>query len=236
MYESLAKYYDDFMQEVPYDEWADFLASIIGDGKEGMDVGCGSGALTVRLAKKGYAVTGSDVSPQMLSVCAQKLGEQGLSVPLVLQSADKLLSPVPLDFITASCDVVNYLRRPEKFFARAYNNLKKGGVLIFDVSTEYKLRSVLANNVFTEERDGVLYVWENYLNAKSVDMVLNFFEEREDGAYERTTDEQTQYIHSEEDVLKALKSVGFKKIKTCGFLKKSRPKQNAERVHFIAYK
>lgn len=236
MYESLASFYDIFMQDTPYDEWANFLADIIGDARDGMDVGCGSGALTVRLAKAGYCVTGTDVSTQMLSMCAERLAAEGISIPLVQQSAERLQSLSPLDFITASCDVVNYLRRPESFFARAYNNLKKGGVLIFDVSTEYKLRNVLGNNVFSDERDGVLYVWENYLNARSVDMVLSFFKEREDGTYERSTEEQRQYIRSESEIISALNAAGFKKIRTCGFLKKSKPKPNAERVHFIAYK
>lgn len=236
MYENLSLYYDTFMQEVPYDEWADFLALVIGDRKKGFDVGCGSGNLTLPLAERGYEITGSDVSAEMLSVFASRLANAGKSIPLVLQSAERLDCGEKQDFITANCDVVNYISRPIKFFARAYNNLNDNGVLVFDVSSEYKLREILANNVFTEEREDVTYVWENYLNRKSVDMFLTFFAPDGNGKYEKSVDEQTQFIYSEEELKKMLYEVGFTKVKTCGFLKSSKPKKREERIHFIAYK
>ncbi len=236
MYEQLSNYYDDFMQEVPYDEWVDFLAYIIGNRKRGFEVGCGTGSIALRLIERGYAVSGCDVSTEMLSVCRARADEVGLDIPLYQMSGENLVCGEKQEFITANCDVVNYMKKPEKFFARAYNNLTDGGVLIFDISSEYKLKEILGNSVFTEENNGVTYIWENALNRDSVDMFLTFFVPDGKGKYEKKTEEQRQYIHGEQEIIEKLKTAGFSKVKSVNFLSTRRGKAKCERIQFIAIK
>ena len=50
-----------------------------------LDVGCGTGALTVMLAHKGARVTGIDIAPPMLSQAAKRVGEEGLVDPVELK-------------------------------------------------------------------------------------------------------------------------------------------------------
>ncbi len=238
MYEILSEYYDKFMADVPYAEWTDYIVKILGDRRRGRDAGCGTGKFTVALKNAGYDVTGSDLSPEMLTKAAEYAKKSGTDVKFVLQSADKLEDARPLDFITACCDVVNYLKNPTKFFRRAYEALAPGGVLAFDISTAYKLRNILGNNVFTESTDEVTYVWENALDEKrrAVDMRLTFFIKQANDYYSKRTDEQTQYIHEEEEIIRDLRDAGFNKITTRGFLKNRRPTERDERIVFAAYK
>lgn len=238
MYNSLAAYYDKFMQDVPYGAWISYVENFLKGRKRGMDVGCGTGAFTVALKKAGYDVSGCDVSPEMLTEAAARIRREGLSVPLYLQSADKIEATKPLDFILACCDVVNYLKKPSVFFAKAYSALKSGGVLIFDISTEYKLKEILGNNTFTDTSDGVTYIWENSLDPKNrcVDMRLTFFERGVNNLYSKSVDEQTQYIHTADGITATLAAAGFADVKTYGFLKKSAPKADEQRIHFVAYK
>lgn len=67
MYEKLAEYYDKFMSDVPYEEWVDYAESFLPKGGSGRDVGCGTGKFTVALKKRGFSVSGSDVSGEMLA-------------------------------------------------------------------------------------------------------------------------------------------------------------------------
>ena len=58
-----------------------------------LDIGCGTGALAVMLARKGAHVTGIDISPPMLSQAAQHVHEEDLGDRVVL----KELGVVDLD-------------------------------------------------------------------------------------------------------------------------------------------
>jgi ubiquinone/menaquinone biosynthesis C-methylase UbiE len=74
------------------------VAARVRRGDQVMDLGCGSGALAVMLAKKGAVVTGIDVAPQMLSLAAQRVREEGLEDRVAL----KELGAVELDTAFAS--------------------------------------------------------------------------------------------------------------------------------------
>lgn len=238
MYEILSEYYDKFMSDVPYAEWADYIAKLVGDRRRGRDVGCGTGKFTVALKNAGYDVAGSDVSPEMLTKAAEFAKRSGTDVKFILQSADKLDDAHLLDFVTACCDVVNYLKTPSKFFRKAYAALAPGGALVFDVSTAHKLRNIIGSNVFTESTDEVTYVWENALDEKrrAVDMRLTFFIKRSDNLYAKRADEQTQYIHEEGTLVDELRQAGFRKVEAYGFLKSRKPVPTDERIVFAAYK
>ncbi len=236
MYEKLAKFYDIFMRDVPYEKWADYLTRFLSNKKTGMDVGCGSGALTIALTKRGFDVVGCDISPEMLQMACRNAASERVKATFILQSAAAIRPSKPLDFITASCDVVNYLSSPLTFFKSAYTALKADGVLIFDISSEYKLRTVLGNNVFTDETDDVVYVWENSLGKNAVNMRLTFFEKNENGLYERSVEEQTQYIHTEEKLRRLLGDAGFTHVERYEFFTKAAPSEKAERIQFVAYR
>lgn len=236
MYEKLATFYDTFMNDVPYDKWTEYLASFLSNKKSGVDVGCGSGKFTINLLKRGYHITGCDISAEMLSKAYENAQKEGVKATFSLQSALSFKTARPIDFVLASCDVVNYLANPLGFFKSAYKALKDDGVLIFDISSEYKLKNILANNVFTESTPFVTYIWENFLSKNCVDMRLTFFEKTTEDLYSKSTEEQTQYIFTQEKLTEMLTAVGFNKIEKYGFLSKSAPQKNEERIHFVAYK
>ncbi len=75
MYNSFAYVYDEFMENVPYERWAQMLADILrADGIEDgllLDLGCGTGTLTRMMADLGYDMTGVDLSADMLSVARE---------------------------------------------------------------------------------------------------------------------------------------------------------------------
>ena len=76
MYEGFARAYDYLMADVDYDAWAErylmLAAEFCDDVLTAVDCACGTGALTVRLAEKGIAVTGVDISEEMLRIAGGK--------------------------------------------------------------------------------------------------------------------------------------------------------------------
>jgi demethylmenaquinone methyltransferase/2-methoxy-6-polyprenyl-1,4-benzoquinol methylase len=61
------------------DEAYDRLASRIEKGQRVLDLGCGTGALTLRAAQRGADVKGIDVNPQMLEIAQRRANEAHLA-------------------------------------------------------------------------------------------------------------------------------------------------------------
>lgn len=61
------------------DEAYDRLASHIERGRQVLDIGCGTGALTLRAAQRGAKVKGIDINDQMLEIARQRAKSGGLS-------------------------------------------------------------------------------------------------------------------------------------------------------------
>ena len=71
----------------------ELLAAVAG-ARRVLDLGCGSGRLTVALARAGAAVTGLDTSRERLAQARRRAGESGVELELVEANMD---DPLPFD-------------------------------------------------------------------------------------------------------------------------------------------
>ena len=245
MYREFASVYDPLMSEVDYDAWAEYLIGFLKERlgqppKAVAECACGTGEITLRLAKAGYAVTGLDLSPEMLSVAAEKARRAGRQIPFVRQDMRFLSLHKPVDAVIAACDGVNYLTSREQvqnFLNAAFRALKSGGILLFDVSSRYKLSTVLGDNTFGEDNGEQAYLWRNHYDneTKLIEMQLTFF--RKKGTlYERFPETHIQRAHSEKELLNALTRAGFQDCVCFDAFTRSEPKADSERLQFAAYK
>jgi hypothetical protein len=136
---------------------------------------------------------------------------------------------------------VNYLTTGEDvkaFFAAAHKALRTGGALAFDISSRHKLRDKMGNAFFGEERDDVAYLWQNQYDEQNhvIQMDLTFFVEREDGLYERFTEQHEQRAHTAEEICAWLSECGFAEITVYGDRSFDAPDDHCERIHFSAKK
>lgn len=212
MYEILAKYYDDLMDDFDYDAYEKFILENLKDvsGGFGYDLASGSGEMAVRLKRSGYKVVGGDVSPEMLEKATEKARKARLDVPFVFSDLNDLRLEKKCDFVTAICDGFNYVRQKnlETAFSRIYDALNVGGVFIFDVSSANKLENILGNNLFYEDDENLTYFWQNTKKGVKINMDLIFFE-RDGDLYRRFDESESQYIHKTKDVESALTAAGF---------------------------
>ena len=75
-YSAFAYVYDELMDNVPYDDWAEYLIGLLKENgvEDGLvcELGCGTGQMTRRLAAAGYDMIGIDLSEEMLDVAREQ--------------------------------------------------------------------------------------------------------------------------------------------------------------------
>lgn len=244
MYEELASVYDLFTDDYDYKKWSDYYLRLVTPPGKSLkylcECGCGTGSLTVHLAQRLPKMVASDISEEMLRAAQAKARKAGVQVPFVCQDMRALELPRKCDAVIACCDAVNYLLTEEdvkQFFTAAYNNLKSGGRLAFDISSRYNLMS-MKDGFFGEERDSAAYLWQNSFDeeTQTLTMDITFFVEAENGLYRRFTEVHTQRAHAQGEITQWLSDCGFANIGVFGNMTNDAPKDDELRLHFVAEK
>lgn len=239
-YGDFAGAYDALTFNVPYDEIARYYAGILRgmtDGARLLDMGCGTGNLTVRLAEMGFDVIGQDASSEMLTVAAAKSDR----VQWICQNMAQTELGGEVDMIISTLDSVNHLESAEEIlrcFRAAADNLKDSGAFVFDVNTVFKHREILGNNTFVYDVDGVYCVWQNEFDPSdnSVGIELDLFFEEEDGVYIRGGESFREIALGESELCGLLKRAGFCVEHVYEYLTFDKPSDSSEKLLIAARK
>ncbi len=125
---------EEFKQRIHKFETA--LAKWVPNQANILDYGCGTGAISFKLAKKGYKVTGIDVAPGMVEQANQKKGD-GLDLEFSILPAD-LATAFPQKFDAIVCSsVIEYIEDDLKLLKDFSQILKPGGYLIISIPNAY---------------------------------------------------------------------------------------------------
>ncbi len=218
-YFNLSRFYDNIILDEEYNSWLDTLADFTiknSPNFKGVDFACGSGIFTRKLKDLKCDVYGVDISQEMLEKAIQSNNKLKYNVQYIKGDMRTFKAFSKVGFITCVNDGINYVKNSDlvKTFKNFYKNLIEGGVAVFDISSEYKFKQILASNVFGDNNENLSYIWFNELSndGKEININISFFEKVQD-KYIRYNEEQTQYIHTEEEILLALKESGFSSIK-----------------------
>ncbi len=237
-YTNLAKWFEYLNDDCDYEKWLQSLLAKLKnyDLRTGLDVGCGGGWFTRALQKHGYAMTGMDISPEMLDFAQEKSIAEGVRSEYILGDISAKRLSRRFDFVTAINDCVNYIpkTRLKKAFTNVAASLKAGGVFLFDVSSPRKFERKIANTVSVDDRDDVTYLSFNRLEKDVATMEVTLFCRRKDGAYERTDETHTQFVYTPEEIESALKASGFTLVEKSGHL--GADTASADRLVFLAVK
>lgn len=241
-YTILAEFYDLLTTDVPYQRWADYIEKHFARHKTPVhsivELGCGTGTLAAILAERGYQMTAVDLSPDMLSVAAEKC--ERLNVQLVCQDMSRLALPEQTDAVICCLDSLNYVTRPalvQRTFKRVFDALKPGGLFLFDVKTPFALESA-DGQVYIDENDEVYCVWRGEYDKRRriCGYGIDLFALQEDDCWLRDGEYHEEYAYTMEELSDWLSDAGFRKIRQFGNLKFSAPKEGEERVFFTARK
>jgi ubiquinone/menaquinone biosynthesis C-methylase UbiE len=245
-YGDFAYVYDYLMKDVPYDDWMEFLKAKIQkftvSGNRILEIACGTGELSVRLAKTGFNITGVDLSEDMLTVAKQKAMQNGVDIELFHQNMCELEGLGQFDIITIFCDSLNYLSNPEEIqetFQRVYSHLNKSGLFIFDVHSIYKMEKIFLNQTYAENDDKVSYIWNCFEGEfpNSIEHDLTFFMlDEATSQYERFDEWHVQRTYPVQDFIQWLEEAGFKVLEVNADFHYSSPIKTSERIFFTCQK
>ena len=189
-YTGFAEVYDELMDNVPYEEWAAFVVSVLKEYGVGgvvpedtgelaknlaterntvLDLGCGTGTLTELLARAGFDMIGVDNSEEMLEIAIQKRERSGSDILYLLQDMREFELYGTVGAVCSVCDSLNYILEDEdmvKVFSLVNNYLYPGGIFVFDFNTVYKYEQVIGDATIAENREDCSFIWENYYDRE----------------------------------------------------------------------
>lgn len=236
-YDALAASYDGLMADGIYRRRADYLEKLFQKStipvRTVLDLACGTGTIACLLAAKGYDVTATDLSEEMLTQGMNKAAALERPPFFLLQSMPKLHLLEPVDAAVSTLDSLNYLTREKDIretFRRVFRYLKPGGSFIFDVNTPYKLRRMDCQ-LYTDETEDSYCVWRTFFSEKTkiCTYQVDLFRLQADGAWERDYEEHRERAWSAEELTAFLTDAGFEKIAITGDLTRRPPKDTEDR-------
>ena len=240
-YQAFAAFYDELMEEARYSERCGYLLKLL--ERHGhpagltLDLACGTGSLTIELAKRGVDVYGADGSVDMLSEAMQKSMEEGLQILFLNQRMEELDLYGTIDTCFCTLDSLNHITDIE-VLRRAIDRvglfMNPNGLFVFDVNTVYKHREVLGNNAFILENDRVFCAWQNTLtDNNTVAIDLDFFEE-DNGVYNRYSESFCERAYTDGELSMLLEEAGFAVEAVYGDMTFEPPDPDEQRSVYVA--
>ncbi len=215
-YEVLAEYYDKLNEDADYGALFCAILHYLKLHKihSGIiaDLGCGTGEMSLRLAKEGYDMIAVDASVEMLCVARQKAYENEVqSILFLQQNITQLDLYGTINAAICTFDTLNHIG-PYSEFCKALKKtalfLEPNCPFIFDMNTIYKHEKILANNAFEHKQENVSYEWQNTIdkekNRTQISIVLSEDEKEigEELFYE--------YYYSLQEIENACRQAGLK--------------------------
>lgn len=244
-YTNFAEVYDTFMDNVPYEEWADYLQDILKEYQieDGLilELGCGTGSMTEILAYKGFDMIGVDNSEDMLELAMEKRTKSGYDILYLLQDMREFELYGTVRAIVSVCDCINYVTEEEdleQVFRLVNNYLDPEGIFVFDFNTEYKYEHVLGEQVIAEDREDCSFIWDNYYDEEEkineYELTLFVRDGKTPDLYRKYQEVHYQRAYALSQIKTYIEKAGLKFIKAYDGYTKNKPMCNSERICVVA--
>ncbi len=241
MYHVLAGVYDQ-MQDVDYEAFADYYEAVFArfdcQPKLVLDLGCGTGNITLCMAKRGYDMIGLDASPEMLGIAGEKALAAEKDILFLQQDMTEFELYGTVDAMVCALDGVNYLTEEgqlESMLRLLHYYLEPGGLLIFDINTPYKMKEVLDGNTFVYDSPEAYCAWSNEYEEENriCYFDLTFFLKNPDGTYTRKEEYQEERAYETEEIRKIIDRCDLTCLGIFDHLSFDPPKPDSERVFVV---
>ena len=243
-YTSFASVYDTFMDNIPYEEWAEYLIGLLKEygTQDGLvaDLGCGTGNMTELLSAAGYDMIGIDNAEEMLEIAMEKKAASGKDILYLLQDMREFELYGTVGAIVSICDSINYITEEEdllEVFRLVNNYLDPKGIFIFDFNTEYKYKYVLGDQTIAEDREDCSFIWDNYYyeDEKMNEYELSLFiREGESGLYRKYQETHFQKAYDLKTIQSLIEQSGLEYMTAYDAFTKDAPSEESERIYVIA--
>lgn len=260
-YTGFARVYDSFMDNIPYEDWSEYLVKLLSEyGIEDgiiLDLGCGTGNITQLLANRGFDMIGIDNAEEMLTIAIEKQDdlkdiEQSLeksscgSILYLLQDMREFELYGTVKAVVSICDSMNYIMSEEELlqvFQLVNNYLDPGGVFIFDMNTMHKYQDILGDTTIAENRDNCSFIWENYYyeeeEINEYDLTLYIKEESDNkegggNVFRRYEETHYQKAYQLETIIALIEKSGMEYVTAFDAFTQNPPRFDSERIYVVA--
>ncbi|WP_058301972.1 class I SAM-dependent DNA methyltransferase [Gorillibacterium timonense] len=246
-YGHFASVYDRLMEDMPYSDWLAFVEEcwrLYGiQPSQVVDLGCGTGTLSLPLAERGYPVTGIDLSADMLAMARRKAESKGLAgITWLEQDMREWELPGKVDAVLSLCDCLNYLTEEDGIaaaFRATWEGLAPGGLFIFDVNTEHRYRIYAEEQPFLLNEEDVAYLWYCDLEEETMTITHDltiFAQEEKSDRFIRIEETHEQRAYPLDWLRLELLKAGFSRVDLYSDFTWNPVSQETERAFFVAFK
>lgn len=242
-YENFARVYDELMDDVPYEAWADFLKEILEEQKIPgglmLELGCGTGKMMALMAEKGYDMIGVDNSLDMLQIARERTQDKEGSFLYLWQDMRSFELYGTVEAIISICDSVNYVTREEdlvEVFRLVNNYPEPEGLFIFDFNTEYKYKEIIGEQVIAEDREDVSFIWYNeYDEEEHLNYIdLRVFVQEEEDLFRKFQEEHVQKGYTLNQMKRLLEAGGLEYVEAFDGYGKQPAHEKSQRIVLVA--
>lgn len=243
-YSEFAAVYDRLMSDVDYKKRADYLARLFKKHDRMprllLDVACGTGGFSNEFAKRDVEVIGTDMSEEMLAAARHNSAECGTDVLFLCQRAEELDLYGTVDGAICCLDSLNHITDYKRLctaISRVSLFLEEERLFIFDVNTVFKHKSILADNTYVIEEQGVYCVWQNETDPETLvtDITLDFFTES-GGVYSRSGEDFSERAYTSEELEDALSAAGLETVAVYADMTEKSLAPDSERAVYVTRK
>lgn len=235
--------YDILMEDIPYDKWADYIEGLLKQHgiEQGLvlELGCGTGTMTRKMAAKGYDMIGIDISEDMLSIARQRSEGREDGILYLCQDMREFELYGTVAAVVCVCDSINYMLNNEdlsRVFSLVSNYLDPGGLFIFDMDTEYFYKDVMADNTTVVNHETGDFVWENsfYPDEMINEVKLSIFLKQVNSLYKKHEETHVRKAYDIDTVRSLLDKAKLDMLGAYHELTNREPGADSERIYVIA--
>lgn len=244
MYGKFADIYDS-LQDIDYSSFLNYYKDIFARFNVKpeliLDLGCGTGNITIPMSKSGYDMIGIDISEEMLDIASNKARQEETDILFLNQDMTEFELYGTVDAVICALDGVNYLTEDgdlDKLFSLIHNYLNPGGLFIFDINSTHKLKDILGENTYVYDQDDVYCVWESSFDETEniCSFYLDFFTKTDNGLYTRNEEYQEERAYSIAEISETAKNNSLDVIGCFDDRSFETATDNSKRIFFILRK
>ena len=201
-----------------------------------LDLCCGPGRCSIALAKKGFFVTGVDLSPYLLDKAIKRSKDENLKIDWVLEDMRKHVRSVSYDLVLNMFTSFGYFddKSDDLIVLRnVFASLKPGGAFLIDVMGKERLAKIIQPTLSNVLDDGTMIVqrpeiYDNWTRVKNDWTVIK------DDRAKTFTFHHT--VYSGQELKDRMEQAGFKNIKLYGNFDGSAYDSDAQRLVIVGFK
>ncbi len=246
MYENIAKFYDRLgWSSFPLKLWVQmkvYFKQVNFNPTIHLDIACGTGALSIKMASEGIHSGGLDYSSEMIKIARNNAKSVNLDIKFYCTDMRNFELDKKYDLITCTYDSINHLLSIDEWkqaFSSVKLHLNDSGIFVFDLNTQKALKERWNSiNVNKDNQENYLIQRGTYYEDKGIaTATFTAFTKEENGLYDSFEETFTEIAFSSSEVINILKEVGFNDITITdsSFTRLANPDEEFRNVYICRY-